>query len=356
MMQQQQMGAVTNAISQLVSTMNAAQQTAVAQQAAQHAAAMQQQQQQPPAPAAHHQHGVIGRIIIKPPDVATFSGDRKHPDRYPAKDFINGLDNYYSMLEQQTGQEPADGVKLLYAVGRLTKEAEQWWKTASQQRPREQWDYDAFVNALLQEFGQYLEGFNKIMQWYEFVAAAMHNTGRNRDLQAYHDSYLRVVNQVTPALDGLHKVVGYVAGLPRWIRVELVDRLGEDFTTWGFTDASQLVLTRAQTRRHLTPATSGDAPRPRDRNDRNDRHYSGPAPMDINAVDVAGVGKLGPFPPPAGSRWKPLSRPERDHLMANHGCLYCRRLNVDHTATNCPSKAQRQQPRSGPPQGNGKPK
>lgn len=46
-----------------------------------------------------------------------------------------------------------------------------------------------------------------------------------------------------------------------------------------------------------------------------------PVPMDIGAI-----------------RFKKLTSDERTKIMDNNGCLYCRKLNVDHRAKNCPSK------------------
>ena len=40
-------------------------------------------------------------------------------------------------------------------------------------------------------------------------------------------------------------------------------------------------------------------------------------------------------------RFKKLTAEERKRIMDNNGCLYCRKLNVDHRAKNCPSKSER---------------
>lgn len=82
---------------------------------------------------------------------------------------------------------------------------------------------------------------------------------------------------------------------------------------------------------------------------------SGPTPMELGAVASASSNRRSS--PPTGyadssRRRAPLTESERSHLMANEGCLYCRKDHAGHYARNCPLK-RRSSPHQ---QGNGRPR
>ncbi|KAJ3265826.1 hypothetical protein HK104_006220, partial [Borealophlyctis nickersoniae] len=60
---------------------------------------------------------------------------------------------------------------------------------------------------------------------------------------------------------------------------------------------------------------------------------SGPTPMDIDATTVTKKDNK----TSNGTR-KPLTAADKKYLIANKGCFYCRKINVDHRVPTCPDK------------------
>ena len=65
----------------------------------------------------------------------------------------------------------------------------------------------------------------------------------------------------------------------------------------------------------------------------------------------------GPVPMELGSVRKttPLTDAEREKILENNGCFYCRELNVNHRAANCPKKQANANSRKAGRRGNGRP-
>jgi hypothetical protein len=63
------------------------------------------------------------------------------------------------------------------------------------------------------------------------------------------------------------------------------------------------------------------------RNFTQDRHQDQGSPMDLDAVDSQG-GLI------------KLTNSQRSYLIQNNGCFKCRKINVDHVASNCPVRSQ----------------
>lgn len=253
---------------------------------------------------------------LKPPKPTHFSGSAK--DRRSIDDWLFSLDTHVAALPAP----PPHAQRINFVASYFTGTALKWWRLNAPTHTAPGATYPAFVDALRAAFAPHnaqLKAREQIDTLKQTASVSAYNT-------KFRELLLEVPN-MQPA-EQLHR---YVAGLKPSIRqhvlitnpatlddaMALADRIDEA----AFAARGAPTPTRYQQQPRRRPWYPAPA---------------GPVPMEIGALPTA--------QPRGRTRLTPQ---EREYLLSNNGCVYCRRLG--HTLQQCRSRPPPRNTRAHPP-------
>ena len=275
----------------------------------QQALAAAQQQQQPP----HHP-------ALKPPKLTTFTGSAK--DRRNLEDWLFSVDTHLAALPAP----PAEVQRINYVAAYFTATALKWWRLHAPTLTGPNATYATFVTALRAAFGAH----NTQLKAREQIDSLKHTT----TVAAYNVKFRDLLLEV-PDMQPPEQLYRYVAGLKPSTKQHVL------ITNPQTLDEAMALADRVD--QTVYDARAGNPAGPR-RRPWSTGHPggAGPVPMEIGAM--AG--------PPQGRAKTKLTPQDRQYLLDNNGCFYCRKLG--HTIQQCRLRPRLQQPTARTPlvQGN----
>ena len=255
-------------------------------------AALQQQQVQtapshPPTPVSSP------ATHMKVPKPDTFSGKPSET----IHSWIWGLNQYFDAVGTV---DPFD--RRRYAITLLRGRAQTWARSCSDDFP----DWPTLSRALVDQF--------TVLSEEQHARNRLHLLRQTKSVSAFADEFRR-----------LHIL------LPKLPESEMIDKFVRKLKN----DVAKEVLTR-------NPKTLDEAMRIAETydsmmwamRDRRQPHRIPTAP----SSPVPPVVPTIPDDPMELNTFTKLTPAQREHIIKNHGCLYCRELNVDHIARDCPKK------------------
>jgi hypothetical protein len=251
----------------------------------------QQQQQQAPAP----------NVNLKPPRPSLFSGSSKDKDLL--EDWLFALDTYFGAL----AAPPNDQQRIAFVASHLSGTARKWWRLNAPQHVHAGATFLQFTAALRTAFAAHnaqQKARDRIDTLRQATSVSTYNT-------KFRELMLEIPN-MTPA-ELLHR---YVAGLKPVTKQHLLIHDPQNLD--DAMNMADRVDTAAYEARQANNTNSNNRRRPVRWNRPFRPDTSGPTPMELGAL--------------ATPRRK-LTFTERQYLINNNGCFYCRKLG--HTATQC---------------------
>lgn len=298
--------------------------------------------------------------VLKPPPVGQFTGENL--SKHPVEHFLEEVERHFGLLESQGAAALPERAKVQFVLTHLKGAALEWWRAEEADKEERFWMFPELKQALRVKFQEHLVHWGRYSGFMDYVF--YHRQNPPRDVRAFRDGFLQRANVLKPRPSTHELAALFALAMPRHIFVGIADAKQDKYWEWDLESISQIALNRSAIREF-----------------RPSRVTSGPTPMDINVLTAGeedyedeqseetetdgvyvtstsygrsrqparqGGGSrraLGPFPPPAGTRWPKLTDADRKHLHENKGCLYCRKLHAGHTADNCPLKRERAQQR-----------
>ena len=261
----------------------------------QHVLAAHADQPQPAAVAA----------ALKPPKPTFFAGSSK--DKGNLEDWLFKLQTQFAAMPGQ----PTDLQKINYVASYLTGTALKWWRLSAAVHTQPGATYLAFTQALSTAFA----APNAQQKAREKLDALRQSTSVAAYSAKFRDLLLEVPN-MQPA-ESLHR---YVTGLKPGVKQHVL------IANPATVDEAMALADRVDQASFGTRAFAWQG---RSVNARS--FVNGPVPMEIAALP----------PVPARVRTK-LTPQEREYLVRNNGCFYCRKLG--HTTQSCRLLARNQHP------------
>jgi hypothetical protein len=254
---------------------------------------------------------------LKPAKPTTFSAAGR--DRRQLEDWLFSVDNYFAIL----GDQQPDAQRVAFMGGLLTGDARKWYRTHAQQLAQQGADYNAFKAAFRAAFAPVNTASNA-----RTALDALRQTG---SVQGYNAAFRALLLDVPDmgAADALHRyVTGLKDHIQRQVQIHNPATLDDAMATADRIDSVRPAPSAPprhnrghQRRVFFPPAPAAQAP----------------VPMDLGVMRAANgrFRAAGSAPPPQQQRTR-LTPEERAHLLANNGCVYCRRLG--HNVNQCPQR------------------
>lgn len=253
----------------------------------------QQQQQQQPAQAAH--------ANLKPPKPPLFSGSSK--DRDNLEDWLFALDTYFGAL----AAPPNDQQRISFVASFLSGTARKWWRLNAPQHAQAGATFAQFTAALRTAFAPHnaqQKARDKIDTLRQTTSVTVYNT-------KFRELMLEIPNMTAAEL--LHR---YIAGLKPVTKQHLL--IHDPQTLDEAMNMADRVDTAAYEARQSNSGNSNNRRRPVRWNRPFRPDPTGPTPMELGALSTPR---------------RKLTFTERQYLIKNNGCFYCRKLG--HTVSQC---------------------
>jgi hypothetical protein len=297
------------------------QQVAAMQQAL-HAAQQQNQhlqaQLQHAMAAAQNPPPVANNLVLtlKPPKPNPFTGSPA--DKRNFEDWLFSLESQIAASPVM----PPDDQQIRFVASYLKGTALKWWRLHAATHTAPGATYHAFVTALRAAFAPH----NALQRARDRLDALKQTTS----VTAYNNRFREILLEI-PNMQPEEQLHRYLTGLKTGVKRQLLIHKPPDL------DSAMAMADRIdETGVEAAGMQQTGRYRPWFGN-----NQAGPAPMEIGAMPIPG--------PRQRTRLTPQ---QREYLLNNNGCLYCRRLG--HTIQQCrarpPPRANMQ--RQGPPQGN----
>jgi chemotaxis protein histidine kinase CheA len=293
------------------------------QQQLQQAAAAVQQQAQAPAAQQHQQHQQPPPALLKPPKPSPFAGSTK--DKENLEDWLFALDTYFGALPAP----PNDLQKINFVASFFAGTARKWWRINAPTYTAPGATYAQFTAAFRTAFSPH----NMEQKARDKMDALRQTTSVTAYTNRFRELMLEVPNMAAPEL--LHR---YISGLKPRTKEHLM------INNPATLDDAMNMADRVDSTSYEARQAAGNH-----RGNRNNRRQQwsrpayrpapqGPTPMELGAMQ------------PQRRRLTPQ---ERQYLINNNGCFYCRKLG--HTLQQCKMRPNRnnrarpieQQPKNG---------
>ena len=261
--------------------------------------------QNPPEPTLGLQALLRPRLPDPPKPEFFFGTDNKHP---LVRTWLFQLRQYFRLWPTMGNSE-----KIHYAVTLLRAHAMNWWEQ-QEQRIRlgnsETIDtFEKFEREITKQFG----GFDTVERARDTLASLRQVSSVEAYVRRFRETLLLLGADNYLDSDMCHR---FILGLKPWIQ-----RLVK-IEAPGTLDEAMQMAERIDRVRVADPTRT---PRP------NHADSSHTTPMEIGAVT------------PGRPKYRKLTDQDRQRLMENHGCFYCRKPHAGHTSRNCPEKQEGRQ-------------
>lgn len=250
--------------------------------------------------------------LPEPPKPEFFFGtDGKHP---LVRTWLFQLRQYFRLWPTM-----ADSEKLNYAVTLLRSHAMNWWEQQEQLirlGTAEEFDsFDKFERAITAQFG----GFDTVEKARDILASMRQVSSVETYARRFREALLLLGADNYLDSDMCHRfILGLKPWVQRLVKIEAPDTLDKAMQMAERIDRVR-VSGPDRTSGHTHARTNSTGP-------------SQITPMDIDTIT----------PDKSRPRFKKLTDKEKQQLIQNNGCFYCRKPNAGHTSRNCPEKLGRQ--------------
>lgn len=249
-----------------------------------------------------------GRDNLKPIKPSNFSASAR--DRRELEDWLFSVDAYFNAI----GGVIPDDRRIAYVSGLLTGDARKWFRTSQHLLQQPGVTFDNFKAAFRTAFVPVNAGSN--------ARDRLDDVRQTTSVLAYNAAFRSVLLEV-PSSDPEDILHRYVKGLKPRIQTQV--KLHNPATL-------DEAMTAADTADRVTVTGQGGNGNRYSGRPAYTARYHGPTPMELGAVRATeGFGRR--LQPPEQHVKTRLTPQERDYLLANNGCVYCRRLG--HTVRDC---------------------
>ena len=265
-----------------------------------------------PEPAIGLQSLLRSRLPEPPKPEFFFGADNKHP---LVRTWLFQLRQYFRLWPTL-----GDSDKVHYAVTLLRAHAMNWWEQQEQLirlGTAEDIDsFEKFEQAITKQFG----GFDTVERARDILANMRQVSSVETYVRRFREALLLLGADHYLDSDMCHR---FILGLKPWVQ-RLVKIEAPDSLDKAMQMAERIDRVRVSGPDRFSSHTNS-------RNQHSNQAHSSGTPMDIDAIT------------PDRPRFRKLTDKEKQQLIQNEGCFYCRKHHAGHTSRNCPEKQKGRQ-------------